>query len=226
MSGSSASALPQLGEQLLAGGHVLPVLRLGVVAVGQLHQRPDAGQRDRRILPPRHVGEVVHGVVTPAELEEEVVELPAEVAALRRCRRGRPSRSGPSVVSNSSFNVGLASAVRLSAHRPAGRRRRRSSGSPAASGRPRSARRAARPCRSRSQNALLDSSTKLTWPWIHHWSRHPLGQLVELGDQLVVGERRPVRGSSAATFLAMTSGFHSSSHVLPIDGTLSASFSW
>ena len=65
----------------------------------------------------------------------------------------------------------------------------------------------------------------MTWPWIHHWSRiHwvsssslAISSVSESADQSVV---------FSGMFLAMTSGFHSSSHVLPIDGTLAASFSW
>ena len=73
---------PSLGHQLLAGLHPVLVEQLGVLAVVELHQRADAGERDGRILPPRDVGQVVDRVAAPAELEEEVVELAAEGPAL------------------------------------------------------------------------------------------------------------------------------------------------
>ena len=110
--------LAQLGQQLLAGGDVVLVLDLGVLALVEVDHRPDAGQRDRRILAPRHVGEVVHGVAAPAELEQELVELTAEVPALVALVEGAEQLDSPPCCRTAAVSVGLATTVRLSAHRP------------------------------------------------------------------------------------------------------------
>ena len=192
MSGSSARRSRSLANSSSRAATLLLVLRLGVLAVGQLHQRADAGERDRRVLPPRHVGEVVHGVVTPAELEEELVELPAEVAAFVAVVEGGQQ-------------LGAVPGLEQLLQRRGGQRR--AAQGPQAAGR----------VDGRRREALQHPVGLGRFVGLHHLVvqvaeraarqqhevdvavdpplvAHPLGQLVELGDQLVVGERRPVRG--------------------------------
>ena len=82
-----ASSSSRVADAAAGTGPRGPRCRRGSIIAG------DAGQRDRRVLPPRHVGEVVHGVAAPAELEQELVELAAEGPALLGRRRARPSSS-------------------------------------------------------------------------------------------------------------------------------------
>ena len=63
------------------------------------------------------------------------------------------------------------------------------------------------------------------WPWIHHWWRIwsvSSSSLATSSSSLSADQSSVLSG----TLLAMTSGFHSSSHVLPTPGTLSASLPW
>jgi len=76
-----------------------------------------------------------------------------------------------------------------------------------------------------SQKALLDRSTKLIWPWIHHWKR-----MWSASSSSLAASSSSVRADQSArfnsSFLARTAGFHSSSQVRPMLGTFSASLSW
>ncbi len=69
---------PGLGEQLLPLLDRPPVVHLGIFAVVEPHEASDARERDRLVLAPGDVGEVVHRVTAPAELLEELAELLAE----------------------------------------------------------------------------------------------------------------------------------------------------
>ena len=74
--------LPQPAHELLAADDTLLVEGLRILALVEVDHRGDAGQGDRRVLAPGDVGQVVDGVVPPSELEQVVVELGAEGPSL------------------------------------------------------------------------------------------------------------------------------------------------
>ena len=80
--GIAGQLRPRLGEQLLALADRLPVQQLGILGVVQADEAGDARHRDRLVLTPRDVGEVVDGVAAPPELLEERAQLLVERAAV------------------------------------------------------------------------------------------------------------------------------------------------
>ena len=111
--------LAQVGEQLLAGGDVVLVLELRILALVEaidhrlmLANGIDGSSRHG------HVGEVVHGVAAPPELEQELVELAAEVAALVALVE-RGEQFVTLLAREQLLERRAGHAVRLSAHRPA-----------------------------------------------------------------------------------------------------------
>ena len=114
--GIAASFDRAFGQQLLALADCLPVQQLGILGVVQADEAGDARHRDRLVLPPWDVSEVVDGVAAPPELLEERRELLVERSTVvglverghdlvrRRLRR------------KSFDSVGLSFTIRLSAH--------------------------------------------------------------------------------------------------------------
>ena len=65
----------------------------------------------------------------------------------------------------------------------------------------------------------------MTCPWIHHrWIIHSVSSSSLATSS--ASDRADQSAVFSGLFLAMTSGFHSSSQDLPTVGTLLASFSW
>ena len=76
--GLAGQLRPRLREQLLALADCLPVQQLGILGVLQADEAGDARHRDRLVLPPWDVSEVVDGVAAPPELLEERAQLLVE----------------------------------------------------------------------------------------------------------------------------------------------------
>ncbi len=106
-----------LGGEILAMLDGTLVLDHRIVVVGHVDVASDVAQRDRRVLPPRHVGDVVDGVTAPAEVVQVLVQLVEERTSLVGLGQLRGEIAGMVLVEQL-VQRGTVAAMRLSRHRP------------------------------------------------------------------------------------------------------------